>query len=385
MATAIVQSELINPAGAAARLTSRSYGGNLGQYRSAHIWEALDVIASDSPENNADITLDDLKLLQSRLELNGRMLGGLVSDEAMGRFYDKVRTENTETRGHNWELLRQSAENNGLYFQPLTIGGVSNAFAMLWISRSDLESRSHQFNSQFLKIENPFADDHLRKWTGYSQTWNLDDRPATMIPLALYALDYPGVPLLLVDFRRASAPRRSEMAERFADDLTAGVLGYTGFGHLGFLALKTSWLFVDKRHGGTTNRAARTRAFIQLRHALGSDESLDPPLRTQLSNRLERLDLDPIERTWTQEVSSAWAQYDALLKYANDPEGLPRLIRSDREEEARKLARQHDGLTPAQIDAIAEKRAEDRKEALSRRTPAAPATQTRGANTGAGE
>jgi hypothetical protein len=300
-------------------------------------------------------------------------------------------------------LLRQSAENNGLYFQPLTIGGVSNAFAMLWISRSDLESRSRRFDAQFLKIANPFTDERLRHWSGYSSTWTLEDGPATMIPLALYSLDYPGVPLLLIDFRRAGAPRRSEMTMRFADDMTAGVLGYTGFGHLGFLALKTSWLFVDKRHGGTTNRAARSRAFIQLRHALGVDNALDPPLRAQLSHRLEHLDLDPIERTWQQEVSGAWAQYNALLKYANDPQGLPKLIQSDREQEARRLAHSpgkqaiiglasagslglyphQDALTPDQVDAIAG----SRKEALLRRTPVAPAPtgQTRSPATGAGE
>ncbi len=405
VAMAIAQSEVINPAGAAARLTSRSYGGNLGEYRTAHLWEALDVISTENGEDSPGASTDEFEILQSRLELNGRLLGGLVSDEALPRFYDSVRTERTETRGHNWELLRQAAENNGLYFQPMAIGGVPNAFGMLWISRADLEDRSRRFDPQFLKIENPFADDRLRQWKGYTQTWNpnRDHHPDVMIPLALYSLDYPGVPLLLIDFRRAGGPRRKEMAVRFADDVTAGVLGYTGFGHLGFLALKTSWLFVDKRHGGTTNRAARARAFIQLRHALGVDDSLDPPLRAQLAQRLEALDVDPIERTWDQEVKGAWAQYDALVKYAQDPQGLPKLVQADREQEARALAHEagaramiqlahagsfglyhhEDGLSAQQVEEISEQR----KEALLRRTPVtpAPAVQSRAPAAGAGE
>lgn len=209
MAKATVQAEVVNPAGAIARLTTRSYGGNLGEYKTTHIWEALDVISPAAADaSKTGLTTDAAGMLQSRLQLTGRMFGGLVGDEALPGFYEKQQTERTEVRGHNWELLRQSAEDNGLYFQPLTIGGMVNSFAMVWVAREDLpcdrrESTRH-FDAQFLKIANPFGDASLCHWKGYSQT--------DMIPLALYSLDYPGVPLLLVDFRRASGPTRSEMA-----------------------------------------------------------------------------------------------------------------------------------------------------------------------------
>jgi hypothetical protein len=73
-------------------------------------------------------------------------------------------------------------------------------------------------------------------------------------------------------------------------------------------------MFVHKRHGGATNRGAREQAFVQLRHALGTDAGLDPDLRRELMSLLERLDVDPAARTWAQEVRGAWRQYEALVK-----------------------------------------------------------------------
>ena len=49
-----------------------------------------------------------------------------------------------ETRGHNWELLRQRAEANGLYFEPLGLTA-SRTHALLWVSRhGTVMSRSRE-------------------------------------------------------------------------------------------------------------------------------------------------------------------------------------------------------------------------------------------------
>ncbi len=370
-----VQAEVINPAGAIVRLATRSYGGNLSEYRTTHLWEALDVISPAADTDSLEIGADQLRMIGSRLQLSGRMFGVLVSDDALPRFYDKYQTERAENRGHNWEVLRQAAEDDHLYFEPLAIGGMTNSFAMVWAARGDLQcnDRDHarRFDPQFLKIASPFGDAGLCHWSGYTR----GDR----IPLALYSLDYPGVPLLLVDFRRAGGPTRAEMTLRAADDVTTGVLGLTGFGsgtHLGYQALKSSWLFIKKRHGGTTDRAMRRRAFVQLRHALGTDDSLDPALRKQLETRLDNLDLNPVERSWDEEVKSAWIQYDALLRYADDPAGMPEQLQRDRDGEARRVThgtggrallrmatigsfgfyRHRDELTPPTLELIAASR-----------------------------
>jgi hypothetical protein len=391
VAMATVQAEVVNPAGAIARLTTQSYGGNLGEYQKTHVWEALDVISPAAGYlSDTGLTSDETGMLQSRLQLNGRMFSGLVGDEALPGFYEKYQTERSEVRGHNWELLRQSAEDNGLYFQPLTIGGMVNSFAMVWIAQDDLPcgqgDSTRNFDAKFLKIANPFGDASLCHWKGYSETRESVSGQTAMIPLALYSLDYPGVPLLLVDFRRAGGPTRSEMALRFTDEMTAGVLGLTGFGvtHLGYQALKVGWLFVHKRHGSATNRGMRRRAFVQLRHALGTDDTIEPALRTQLAHRVEKLDIDPLERSWEQEMRGARAQYDALIK---DAKALPKLVRADREQEARAMAHgaaaralfrvasvstfglyRHEDLKPGTLEQIAEAR----RGALSKRVALLP-------------
>ena len=262
---------------------------------------------------------DDLERISARLEFSGRMLGGLVSEEMLPRYHERAVAERAENRAHNWELLRQAAEKNGLCFRPLALSEMPGAFAMVSVAAEDLAERApRRFENQFLHISNPFADDKLRTRSFPPGTRPPGTGPPGTgeIPLAVYALDYPRVPLRPVDFRRSAGPQINEMGLRFADDLTSDVLGFTGFGlgNLDYMALKQSWMFVHTRHGATTNRGARERAFVELRHALGTDAGLDPDLRKELMARLKRLDIDPAARTWTQEVRGAWRQYEALVK-----------------------------------------------------------------------
>jgi hypothetical protein len=87
---------------------------------------------------------------------------------------------------------------------------------------------------------------------------------------------------------------------------------------------------------------------------------------------VEKLDIDPLERSWEQEMRGAWAQYKALIK---DATALPKLVRADREQEARAMAHgaaarallrvasvstlglyHHNDLKPGTLDQIAESR-----------------------------
>lgn len=348
IAYAITQAEVFDPFGAISRLTTRSYGANLGEYRHTHINEVVDLIDNHASDLSPALSASELEDLSSRLELSMKLLGGYVSDEALPAVFEKNIAADTENRGHNWDVLRQAAERNGLYFEPLRLADAPNSFGTLWIARRDATAPGeHAFDPQFLGIADPFHDERVSTWKGYSRIWTLDRNgarvpdgtpggsPVPMIPLAVYSLDYPGVPLLMVDFRDPSRPQRGEMGLRLANDVTTGVLGWTTFGNLGYFAAKTGYLFVHKRHGGATDRISRRSAFIELRHALGADESLDPALRTELLSRVERLDLDPVEKSWPQEIRAAWRQYDALMKYAADPKGMARMLDADRWQEYR--------------------------------------------------
>lgn len=346
LAFAGVQSEVLNPIGAVARLTTHSFFGNYGEYRKTHIWEAGDALTPQlSTALNSGLTEEEIAAVEERLELTGRPLGGLVADEYLKKDHEKQRTKQTEIRGHNWELLRQRAEEAGLYLQPLDPAAPFSSRAVLWVAQMDLEEGAGRtFDGQFLNISNPFSDPRLRHWAGYSETWNLDrqgvqvsadaadSRPVRMIPLAMYGLDHPRTPLLLVDFRGPGHPPRREIGLKIAEDVSSGVFFLTGFGNLGYLAAKSSLIFIHTRHGGATDRAARRRAFVFERHAIGVDANIDPDLRKELLARIEKVDVNPIERSWEQEIRDGRKQYEALIAYARRT-GLEREIAKSRGDE----------------------------------------------------
>jgi hypothetical protein len=319
----------LDPTGAWIRSSTRSYRNNLEDSRRLHLLEGLTVISGleDRPDGTAVFTEQELIEIETRLMLAGHTLGGLVSASRLDSAYIKERARTQETRGHNWELLRQRAESNGLYFEPFGAAG-NSTHALLWIAKEDLAA-DHKFDPQFLGIADPYRDPRLKNWTGYQET-----RDGTeMIPLALYALDYPKVPLLLVDFRDTHRPKRREMIRHAATDTVSGVLGISRFTNLPFLAGATIFNFVQVRHGAANDRSARLKSYAEVREWLALDESLQPGLRKLLQDRLEIMGVNPMEETIASEAKLAQAQYVALLRYAADPSGLPARLARDRQSE----------------------------------------------------
>ena len=85
--------------------------------------------------------------------------------------------------------------------------------------------------------------------------------------------------------------------------------------------------------------SARLKAYSQVRRWLTLDGSMDPALREELQRRLEILGVNPLEDSVFEETEIAERQYDALLRYAADPNGLP--ARLDRDRNAEMAARRH--------------------------------------------
>ena len=111
-------------------------------------------------------------------------------------------------------FLRQQAEADGLYFEPLTMPDGTATHALLWISKDDLAAQTERrFSGRFLNISNPWKDKRLKQWNGYSETryFDAENRRTTdanaarrveMIPLAVYGLNHPKIPALLDRFPR---------------------------------------------------------------------------------------------------------------------------------------------------------------------------------------
>jgi hypothetical protein len=336
LAQQIMQLTAMDSNGALIRASTRRYRTNVSDRRRVHMMEGLAVVSQleEVPEIRESLSETELLEIQARMTLAGQTLGGLVTANKLTDAYFTQRTRAQEIRGHNWELLRQRAEANGLYFDPLGIGS-SPTHAMLWIAREDAFDTNHPFHSRFLGITNPFTDNRVLTWTGITVTRDGHE----LIPLALYGLDYPKVPLLLIDFRNTYAPKRREMLARATTDVVTGLIGYSKWGNWPYMAGSFLWNFTSTRRGSATNGQQRLKAYSEVRRWLTLDHALTPELRRDLLERLEILGVNPLDQSVFQEMQIAQRQYAALLKYAADPKGLA--VKLDRDRSGELTTYQH--------------------------------------------
>jgi len=344
---AALQGLLLDTYGMPLKASTRSYRQNLSDYRKSHIIRALSVLALyQAVEGPPAFTDSELSEIQAKLSLTDKTFGGLLGDLNLQRYSEKKITQTLDERGHNWELLRQRAEAESLYFEPLLMPDGSATHALLWVARPDLATRRNQtFNGRFLNIADPWSDKRLANWRGHSELRYFDEesRPVSvdapgaseieMIPLALYGLDNPKIPMVLVDFRDALNPKKREMSRRVLEDVTSNVLSLSSFGPPAYFLGRSVFDFVTGRRGIDINQPSRLRTYSQLKLLLSLNESLDPALREQIDRRLEKVSLNPLENDLAAESRLAVEQYEALLAYAKRPEGLPAKLDRDRRAE----------------------------------------------------
>ena len=104
----------------------------------------------------------ELSEIQARLRLTDTTFGGLVGDLNLQRYNESQITATRDTRGHNWELLRQHAEAQSLFFEPLEMPDGSATHALLWVGKSDLvANQGRRYDGRFLNIANPWSDKRL--------------------------------------------------------------------------------------------------------------------------------------------------------------------------------------------------------------------------------
>ncbi len=379
-----MQNVVFDNLGTVVRASSRSYRRNNSDYYSAHVAQALSIlsvyerwrlrtrdeselIASTKPFVGVDalvrtnLTIDDREApllrapafssgemleLRARLILSGKTLGGLFG---LANFHDTVAKhsrESVDISGHNWELLRQRAEAEGLYFEPLNMPDGSATHALLWISKADRTAQANRhFDGRFLSIADPWNDKRLSDWRGYSQTRYFDSdgrvtnandpqaRPVEMVPLALYGLDHPRIPALLVDFRDGLNPKKRELTRRILRDVAKNALPLTSFGHAVFSLARTPYDWITGRRGMDINQPSRLRSLSELKLLLAFDGSIDPQLKNEIAKRLESVSLNPLSNDSEAEIQLARQQYDSLIAFALRSDGLPAKIEQDRRAE----------------------------------------------------
>ena len=342
-----LQSILLDPYGTPIKASTSSYRRNSSDYRRSHIIRALSVLALyQAVKGESAFTPAEMSTIQARLMLSDKTFGGLVDDSNLQSYYVRKTAQTRDERGHNWELLRQKAESESLYFEPLTMPDGSATHALLWVSKRDLVNKQGAaYNKRFLNIADPWTDKRLLDWKGYVETRYFDSEnhpvdsqtpgaeAVEMIPLGLYGLDNPKIPMLLVDFRDSYNPKKREMSRRVLNDVTRNMLSLSKFGNLPFFLGRTVYDFVTGRRGMDINQPSRLQTYSQLKLLLALNTSMEPDLRSEVSGRLEKISLNPFENDMNAEAKIAIQQYDALVAYAKDPNGLAERLERDRRAE----------------------------------------------------
>ena len=342
-----LQNILLDPYGTPIKASTSSYRRNTSDYRRSHIIRALSVLTLyEAVKGETVLSPAEMGIIQARLLLTEKTFGGFVDDSNLQSYYAKKTTQARDERGHNWELLRQRAESESLYFEPLMMPDGSATHALLWVAKRDLiKQQGSRYSSRFLNVANPWTDKRLLNWKGYVETRYFDSEnhpvdsqtpgaeAVEMIPLGLYGLDNPKIPMLLVDFRDSYNPKKREMSRRALNDVTRNVLSLSKFGNLPFFLGRTVFDFVTGRRGMDVNQPSRLHTYSQLKLLLALNSSMEPDLRLEVSGRLETVSLNPFENDMDAEANIALQQYDALMAFAKDPNGLAARIERDRRAE----------------------------------------------------
>jgi len=340
----LLQRGFLDPNGTLLRAASRNYVGNASTYRNMRINSMLETISKPAGQCELNgLSADDLTRIQGRLILTQRLLGDLVRESYLISAKKHNDMRNRSMRASNWELLRQKAEANKLYFQQLSFESDEPSHVLLWVAREDLDVQNY-FDKKLLQISSPWGDKRVER-IGYNEIWYFDAqdrrvepgspgaRAVEVIPLALYGLNHPKVPLLIVDFRSPGKVRRTEIGRSAIDHAVNGVFALSAFGNWTYLGVRTSWHFFRGRWGVPINRQARLNAYSSLRSALATDTSLNPQLRSIIAQSLDGLSVNPFERGLEEEATVAEQQYQDLTTWARSPTGLAARLKREREYE----------------------------------------------------
>jgi hypothetical protein len=370
----LLQWTTLDPMMMPVRASSHAYRTNLIDYERLHIEEALSFLRqAPSDSTGRALTRAELDSVIARLTLAKNLLGGLMSNGDLERVARARQAQRAATIGRNWELLRTSAERAGLIFEPLRLGEGSSNYAVLWFRANGSFSApgiSLKTTWKLLHIANPWRDTRLNpttrymsnpgrtatagddeqpwilpEWKGYREERYLDTNgkllprgqtgatKVTLVPLAVYSLTYPRMPLLLVDFRSGIRTKWREIFQRTRDDVITGVLGLSHFTNWYYYAGTALYQFVKSRRGTAMDLDNRLDCYSEFRVAVALDRSLDPDFRNELERSIQGLALNPLETSPGHEAVMARANYLALEKAAANPSKLPERLDKDRRKE----------------------------------------------------
>ena len=317
------------------RASTHAYGTNRQEEERLHIEEAISYLRQ-APVSDGSMALTQVQLdtVIGKLKLREILLGGLGTDNQAARVGMQSDFEQERIRSRNGELLRQWSEKTGLIFEPLNLNGNQAHFAILWFPQSESaepENLSLQSIWKLLAIRNPWTDERLKDWKGpvYQRPFDKNSS-VSVIPLAVYSLDYPKRPLILMDFRHKLSRRRREVAQRSVNEMITGVLGISHFADWYFYIAFDLHRFIVGRRGAAVDEASRLDCYSDFRVNLALDRTIDPSLKKDMETRIRWLAVNPLEAAPQREIQNAIARYKLLEKEADDGDLMARVDKEHR-------------------------------------------------------
>ena len=325
----------------------QTYGANRSEYLDMQFARAALAIDMDDAFSEVPILTDpERRLLQQRFAERNRTLAPLLNNTQLERLYTKGMLDMRETCARNWELLRQRAETEGLYFEPLLLPDGTATHAMLWVAREDLEKkRERAFDGRFLSIGKPWGDKALLKWDGPTETQYFDaenrrvlDGPSAvrqveMIPLAMYGLDHPKIPALLIDFRKPLNAKARELSHLAFEQIGPRVITGSPLANSAIRFGRTAVRIATRRMGMDLFQPSRIGSYSQLKMVLSANPGISSGMRLEIGRRVESVATNPLENDLITEVAIARGQYRALRNYALSSDGLVADLNRDRRTE----------------------------------------------------
>jgi hypothetical protein len=287
-----------------------------------------------SSEQTGDLSSSELDMIIGRVLLSTTMTGGLAAEAEIPSIKQSKEARRETARLRNLELLRLSAERVGLYFEPLALGEQTSVlqrirYGLLWSPVGGpigIPGTSLAKTWQILQISNPAKHASLSASAAYRQTFSVDRNGAVLpdgekgestkelVPVALYSLTYPRMPLLLIDFLHPTRPRDREMNQRFFREIIkigsyfSPVPIWTLSGALG------AYDFLKSHQGSATDETARLDCYAEAQMDLALDHSLDAEFRSDMQRGLEKININPLDSSIDKDLASANGSYTLLLE-----------------------------------------------------------------------
>jgi len=319
----VLQWTVLDPLSTPVRASSRAYQNNSHDQERLHLEEAVGYLQS-APVGDGDdqLTEKERDTVVARLDLRKNLLGDFVDSSRASHFGQNANQEQEANRLRNWELLRHCADKTGLEFQPIDLAGTKNQYAILWFRpEQPAPPIGPRLNPvwKLLNIANPYTE---------------TNRPTARVPLGVYSLTYPRMPLLMIDFRDGTHLKRHELTQRAINEITSGVIGVSRVTNWYYFVAADLYDFWASHRGTATSQQERLDSYSKFRVALSLDKTMDADLRSAMQKRVYSFSVNPLESTTKKEFQAATKRYELLTAAAaNEHSSLYRRLEKDRRSE----------------------------------------------------